>query len=117
MARNRKAERRLRVKRGIRRKVSGTASYPRLSVFRSNRHTYAQLIDDIAGTTIASASTFAADLKGESPVAVAHKVGVLLGERAKAAGVDKAVFDRNGYRYHGRVKAVAEGARKAGLVV
>jgi large subunit ribosomal protein L18 len=117
MARNKKAERRLRVKRGIRRKVSGTASSPRLSVFRSNRHTYAQLIDDIAGKTLVSASTFAAEVKGETPVAVAHQVGIMLAERAKEAGIEKAVFDRNGYRYHGRVKAVAEGARKAGLVV
>ncbi len=109
-------ERRRRVKRGIRRKVSGTSSYPRLSVFRSNRHIYAQLIDDIAGNTVAAASTLAG-VAGDSPIAAAEQVGAALAEKAKAAGVERAVFDRNGYRYHGRVKAVAEGARKAGLEV
>lgn len=116
MARNRKLERRKRVKRGIRRKISGTAERPRLSVFRSNRHMYAQLIDDIEGRTLASASTFAG-VKADSPVAAAEQVGALLAEKAKAAGVTTAVFDRNGYRYHGRVKALAEGARKGGLEV
>lgn len=117
MATNKKADRRLRAKRGIRRKISGTATTPRLTVFRSNRHTYAQLIDDLTGSTLASASTLGASLGGDSPVAVAHELGVVLAARAKDAGVEAAIFDRNGYRYHGRVKAVAEGARKGGLQI
>lgn len=117
MARNKKAERRKRVKRGIRRKISGTEATPRLTVFRSNRHIYAQLVDDVAGRTMASASSLAARLESESPVDQAQKVGALLAERAKEAGIAKAIFDRNGYRYHGRVKALADGARKGGLEV
>jgi len=116
MARNRKAERRKRVKYVIRHKISGTADAPRLSVFRSNKHTYAQLIDDVNGTTLAAASTLKTS-EGGSPVDAARKVGEELASRAKDAGVKSAVFDRNGYRYHGRVKAVAEGAREAGLQI
>lgn len=110
---------RLRRKRRIRKKVFGTASRPRLSVFRSNRHIYAQLIDDVTGHTLASASTVEPDvaktLDDKKKVEQAHTVGSLLGERAKEAGIEAAVFDRNGYIYHGRVAAVADGARKAGL--
>ena len=110
-----KQERRARVKRGIRRKISGTAQRPRLSVFRSNRHIYAQLIDDLSGATLASASTVADEISDDKPVVAGIAVGKLLAERAREAGLEQAVFDRNGYRYHGRVKAVAEGAREGGL--
>jgi large subunit ribosomal protein L18 len=104
----------------VRAKVSGTAQRPRLNVFRSNEHIYAQVIDDIAGHTLAAASTLEADVQarfdGKLPkVAEAQIVGQVVGERAKAAGVTAVVFDRGGYLYHGRVKAVAEGAREAGL--
>jgi large subunit ribosomal protein L18 len=101
----------------VRQKVSGTEARPRLVVFRSNKHTYAQLINDVTGHTLVGASDRSEGLKveGNGKVAKAHAVGVLLGERAKAAGMSLAVFDRGGYLYHGRVKAVAEGARKGGL--
>ena len=114
-AKNRKTARRLRVKRSVRSKVSGTTARPRLSVFRSNKNIYAQLIDDVGGRTLASASSLEADLEAGKPTEVCQQVGQRLAERAKEAGVDQAVFDRNGYRYHGRVKALAEGARKGGL--
>ncbi|GIV57397.1 MAG: 50S ribosomal protein L18 [Rhodothermaceae bacterium] len=110
-----KQERRLRVKRGIRSKISGTAERPRLSVFRSNRHIYAQLIDDVAGHTLAAASSLEAGIEGDTPVAVSKAVGLRLAERAREAGIERAVFDRNGYRYHGRVQALADGAREGGL--
>lgn len=113
MAKN-KQEQRARVKRGIRKKISGTSARPRLSVFRSNRHIYAQLIDDVNGNTLASASSVAG-IEEVKPIAVGTAVGKLLAERAKEAGVETAVFDRNGFRYHGRVRAVAEGAREGGL--
>ncbi|NNE68968.1 MAG: 50S ribosomal protein L18 [Rhodothermales bacterium] len=113
MAKN-KQEQRARVKRGIRKKISGTASRPRLSVFRSNKHIYAQLIDDVSGHTVAAASSVAG-VEESKPVAVGTAVGKALAERAKEAGVESAVFDRNGFRYHGRVRAVAEGAREGGL--
>lgn len=102
----------------VRKKVRGTADRPRLAVFRSNRHIYAQLIDDDAGRTLAAASTMepAARAAGHTgTVAAARAVGERLGERASAAGVRHVVFDRGGFRYHGRVAAVAEGARAAGL--
>jgi large subunit ribosomal protein L18 len=108
-----------RVRRGlhVRKKVSGTAERPRLTVFRSSKHIYAQLIDDIRGHTLASASTAAK--KGTAAyggnVKAAKAVGLKLAEAAKAAGVTKAAFDRGHYRYHGRVKALAEGAREGGL--
>ncbi len=105
----------MRVRRGIRSKVQGTAERPRLSVFRSNRHIYAQLIDDRAGHTLAAASTAEEPLSTGSRVEQGTAVGKALAERAREAGVEAVVFDRNGYRYHGRVKAVAEGAREAGL--
>ncbi|MBO6576462.1 MAG: 50S ribosomal protein L18 [Rhodothermales bacterium] len=109
-----KSEKRTRVKRGIRRKISGTPSRPRLSVFRSNRHIYAQLIDDAAGHTLVSASSVSDEITGE-PVSVGKGVGKLLAERAREAGIEAVVFDRNGFRYHGRVRAVADGAREGGL--
>jgi large subunit ribosomal protein L18 len=101
----------------VRRKVSGTAARPRLAVFRSSRHIIAQVIDDVDGRTIAAASTNEAGLRSGATgnVAAATAVGKLVAERAKAAGVEKVVFDRGGFKYHGRVAAVAEAAREAGL--
>ena len=110
-----KRARRQRVKRGIRSKVNGTSARPRLSVYRSNNHVYAQLIDDIDGHTLAAASSGEETVSGGAPVEQSRAAGELLAERAKEAGISKAVFDRNGYRYHGRVKALAEGAREGGL--
>jgi large subunit ribosomal protein L18 len=112
-----KSEHRERRHRRVRKKVTGTAARPRLAVFRSNKHIYAQLIDDLAGRTLASASTTEADLRGGSTATVdaAKRVGLLLGERARQAGITTVVFDRGGFRYHGRVAAVADGAREAGL--
>jgi large subunit ribosomal protein L18 len=112
-----KASRRLRRKRHIRSKVFGTTERPRLSVFRSLNHIYVQLVDDVAGRTLAAAATVEADLRksGTGNRAAAEKIGVLVAERAKKAGVTKVVFDRNGFIYHGRVKALADAARKAGL--
>ena len=101
----------------VRKKVSGTPGRPRLAVFRSNRHLHAQLIDDVAGRTLASASTLEADLRaaGGMPLERAARVGKLLAERASAQGITSAVFDRGGFLFHGRVKALADGARSAGL--
>jgi large subunit ribosomal protein L18 len=101
----------------VRRKVQGTAERPRLAVFRSNRHISAQLIDDRAGRTLAAASTTEADLRAgpTSNVEAAQAVGRLIADRAKAAGVEQVVFDRGGNLYHGRVAAVADAARDAGL--
>ncbi len=107
--------RRLRRRRRVRAKVRGTADRPRISVFRSNRGIFAQLIDDDAGVTLASVQWTEDDLRSLKPMEQATKAGELLAERAKAAGVDTAVFDRGGYQYHGRVKALAEGAREGGL--
>jgi large subunit ribosomal protein L18 len=103
--------------RRVRKKVRGTAERPRLAVFRSNNHIYAQVIDDVAGRTLASASTADASIKGGATgnVDAAAKVGTLVAERAKAAGVEKVVFDRGGFRYHGRVAALADAARAGGL--
>ena len=102
--------------RRVRYKVSGTADRPRLNVFRSIHQIYAQLIDDGAGHTLVSASSLDKELKADaSRVEQARQVGELLGKRAKKSGVKQAVFDRGGYRYHGRVKALAEAAREAGL--
>ena len=106
---------RLRRRRRVRAKVHGSAERPRISVFRSNRGIFAQLIDDDAGRTLASVNWTEADLRSLKPMEQANKAGALLAERAKAAGVDAAVFDRGGYQYHGRVKALAEGAREGGL--
>ena len=112
-----KHEGRLRRHRRVRKKVVGSAARPRLAVFRSNKHVYAQVIDDAAGRTLASASTLDASLRAGtgSPVDAAKEVGRLVAERARAAGVASVVFDRGGYQYHGRVAGVAEGARAAGL--
>lgn len=108
-----KVERRIKIKFRIRKKVNGTAERPRLSVFRSNKQIYAQVINDIEGKTLASASSLG--LEKLAKVDQAKKVGALLAEKAKAAGVEEVVFDRNGYLYHGRVQALAEGAREGGL--
>ena len=101
----------------VRKKVSGTPARPRLAVFRSNRHVHAQLIDDVAGRTLAAASTVEPAVRSaeEPPLAQAERVGKLLAERAGAQGITVAVFDRGGFRFHGRVKALADGARSAGL--
>ncbi len=97
-------------------KVFGTSEKPRLSVFRSNKYTYAQLIDDVKGNTIASASTLEIGKKGKK-AQLAKELGTLIAEKAKKAGVKNAVFNRSMYKYHGRVKAVAEGAREGGLKI
>jgi large subunit ribosomal protein L18 len=110
-----KPQRRLRRRRRVRAKVYGTAERPRISMFRSNRGIFAQLIDDDRGHTVASVSWTEADLRKLTGSDQASKAGALLAERAKAAGVQTAVFDRGGYKYHGRVKAFAEAAREAGL--
>ena len=101
----------------VRKKVRGTAARPRLAVFRSSKHIYAQVIDDVAGVTIASASTMESTVRGDGggTVAAATSVGERLAERAKVAGIDTVVFDRGGFKYHGRVAAVADGARSGGL--
>ncbi len=107
---------RLRRKRRIRKKIYGTAERPRLTVYRSNRHIYAQIINDETGATLVSASTIDdGEVAGDDKKQQAKSVGALIGERAKAANINCVVFDRNGYIYHGRVAAVAEGAREAGL--
>jgi large subunit ribosomal protein L18 len=106
---------RLRRRRRVRSKVHGSAERPRISVFRSNRGIFAQLIDDDSGRTLASVQWTEADLRSLKPMEQANAAGKLLASRAKEAGVDTAVFDRGGYQYHGRVKALAEGAREGGL--
>jgi|SRR5580704_4716671 large subunit ribosomal protein L18 len=106
---------RLKRRRRVRAKIHGTAERPRISVFRSNRGVFAQLIDDDSGRTLASVNWTEADLRGLKRMEQATRAGSLLADRAKAAGVDTAVFDRGGYKYHGRVKALAEGAREGGL--
>jgi large subunit ribosomal protein L18 len=110
-----KPAQRLRRRRRVRAKIRGTAERPRISVFRSNRGINAQLIDDDAGRTLAAVTWTEGDLKGLSRMEQASKAGEVLAQRAKAAGIERAVFDRGGYRYHGRVKALAEGAREGGL--
>jgi large subunit ribosomal protein L18 len=103
----------------VRKKVEGLATRPRLAVTRSSKNIYAQLIDDVAGVTLASASTLDASLRGESAdkTAKAKRVGQLLAERASEAGITTAVFDRGGHAYHGRIAALAEGAREGGLAL
>jgi large subunit ribosomal protein L18 len=103
--------------RRVRKKVTGTAERPRLAVFRSSKHIYVQAIDDVTGRTLASASTMEAALRTSRTGTVdsARRVGQLVGERLKSTGVERAVFDRGGFQYHGRVAAVADGARGAGL--
>jgi large subunit ribosomal protein L18 len=110
-----KSQSRLRRRRRVRAKVRGTAERPRLSVFRSNRGIQAQVIDDVAGHTLAAVNWTEDDLKSLKSMDQAKRAGELLAERAKAAGVETVVFDRGGYRYHGRVKALADGARESGL--
>ena len=109
--------RRLKRRRRVRAKIHGTAERPRISVFRSNRGINAQLIDDASGHTIAAVNWIESDLRSLKPMEQAKRAGELLAERAKAAGVETAVFDRGGYRYHGRVKAFADGVREGGLAV
>jgi len=119
MAVNKKVAARLRRKRSIRKRISGTAERPRLSVFRSNRHIYAQVIDDVSGQTLATASTLNGEMleanQSEKKRDVASQVGKLLAARCLAQNIDAVVFDRNGFIYHGRVKALADGAREGGL--
>lgn len=110
-----KVAQRARIRRRIRAKVQGTSARPRLSVYRSNKFIYAQVIDDAQGHTLAAASSREADLDGASPLEKSKAVGQRLAERAKEAGVEGVVFDRGGYRYHGNVRALAEGARDGGL--
>jgi large subunit ribosomal protein L18 len=108
-----KISRRIKIKQRIRKKISGTASEPRLTVFRSNKKIYAQIIDDINGVTLASA--FSEEKNKGSKVDASREVGKKLAEEAKKNGIKSVVFDRNGYLYHGRVAALAEGAREGGL--
>ncbi len=112
-----KTKRRARVRRHVRvrRKIAGTAERPRLAVYRSNRHIYVQLIDDDAARTIASASDREVEGGGDGKTEAAKAVGALIAERAKASGIDRVVFDRGGRLFHGRVAALAEGAREKGL--
>jgi large subunit ribosomal protein L18 len=109
-------QRRLRRRRRVRARVTGTTQRPRLSVYRSNRGVFAQLIDDDKGHTVAAVNWIEPELRKLTASEQAKRAGELLAERAKAAGVESCVFDRGGYRYHGRVKALAEGAREGGLV-
>ena len=109
-------EARARRKRRIRGRLSGTPERPRVSVFRSNKAIYAQLVDDAAAATIVAARSSEVDGSGLKKAEVAKKVGELLAQRAKDKGIERVVFDRSGYLYHGRVKALAEGAREGGLV-
>ncbi len=115
MAIKTKSTRRERIKRGIRKNVEGTTARPRLSVFRSNKAIYAQLIDDSKGHTVVAASSVEIDKKSKLGVAISKSVGKKVAEKALASGVKEVVFDRNGYLYHGNVKALADGAREAGL--
>ena len=110
-----KPQRRLRRRRRVRAKVQGTAQRPRISVFRSNRGIFAQLVDDEAGRTLAAASWTEPELRKLAPMDQAKRIGELIAQRGQQAGVQAAVFDRGGYKYHGRVKALADGAREAGL--
>lgn len=109
-----KLRRRARIKKGIRNKISGTGDIPRVSVFRSNRAIYGQIIDDLKGVTLVSASSGELN-QNTITVESSKEVGKKLAEKAKEAGINSVVFDRNGYPYHGRVKAFAEGAREGGL--
>ncbi|MFY0482034.1 50S ribosomal protein L18 [Flavobacterium sp. PLA-1-15] len=110
-----KSDRRQRIKFRIRKIVSGTAAKPRLSVFRSNKEIYAQLIDDVNGVTLLAASSREKEVGNGTNVEVASAVGKLVAEKALKAGIDTVTFDRGGYLYHGRVQSLAEGARAAGL--
>ncbi len=117
MATRKKLDRRTKIKYRVRKRVRGTADKPRLSVFRSNKAIYAQVIDDLAGKTLAAASSKVKEIgeKKMTKTEAAREVGKVIAERAKEAGIETIVFDRNGYLYHGRVKSLAEGAREGGL--
>ena len=110
-----KLKRRIRIHRGIANKIRGTQEKPRLSVFKSNKAIYAQIIDDAKGHTLASASSKLVGIEGNVTIDDSKKVGLKLAEEAKAAGVNTIVFDRSGYKFHGNVKALADGAREGGL--
>jgi large subunit ribosomal protein L18 len=110
-----KQKRRIRIRKRIRKVISGTTEIPRLSVFRSNKDIYAQVINDTDGKTLASASSLKLDSNGKNKTELAFEVGKALAESAKQSGIEKVVFDRGGYLYHGRVKSLADGARKGGL--
>ncbi len=114
---DRKKYRRFRIKQRIRKNLSGTSEKPRLSVFRSNKEIYAQIIDDLGSKTLVSASSLSKDFEKEkiTKIEQAKRVGVLIAKKAKDAGIETVVFDRNGYLYHGRVKSLAEAARVEGL--
>jgi large subunit ribosomal protein L18 len=116
-AKNNKANRRIKIKNRIRKTVNGTAERPRMTVYRSNKQIYVQLVDDLSGKTLISASSRVDE--GEetksNKIEQAERVGKLVAEKAKSAGIESVVFDRNGYLYHGRVKSLAEAARKGGL--
>lgn len=112
-----KLSRRERIKKGIRKRISGSTGRPRLSVFRSNKGIYAQIIDDIAGKTIVAASSSEKDFSSKgTKIDQSKEVGKKVAEKAIAAGITEVVFDRNGYLYHGRIKSLAEGAREGGLI-
>lgn len=117
MAYNKKEFRRSRIKNRVRKIVSGTPERPRMSVYRSNSDIYVQIIDDVAGVTLASASSVNPDIKDQKGTKTEKSamVGKLIAERAKTAGINAVVFDRNGYLYHGRIKSLADAAREAGL--
>jgi large subunit ribosomal protein L18 len=110
-----KPARRLKRRRRVRAKVRGSAERPRVSVFRSNRGIFAQLIDDDLHRTLAAVNWTEPELRSLAPMQQAQRAGALLADRAKASGIERAVFDRGGYKYHGRVKALADGAREGGL--
>ena len=112
-----KENRRLKRRRRVRAKIAGTAERPRISVFRSNRGLSAQLVDDVSGRTIAAVAWFEPELRSLKKAESTSRAGQLLAERAKAAGISEAVFDRGGYQYHGHVKAFAEAIRESGLTV
>lgn len=110
-----KTKRRLRITRGIRKKISGTVAKPRLSVFRSNSGIYAQVIDDSTGKTLVASSSLQLKSAKGTKTELSKQVGQAIAEKAKAAGIAEVVFDRGGFLYHGRIKALAEGAREGGL--
>ena len=109
-----KVQRRIKIKKGIRGKISGSAQRPRMTVFRSNKQIYVQLVDDLTGTTLAAASSLKLEDKGTKKE-IAAKVGEVVAKKAQEAGITEVVFDRNGYLYHGRIKELADAARKGGL--
>ncbi len=109
-----KVQRRLKIKKSIRGKISGSAERPRMTVFRSNKQIYVQLVDDLTGTTLAAASSLKLEDKGTKKE-IAAKVGEVVAKKAQEAGITEVVFDRNGFLYHGRIKELADAARKGGL--